>query len=232
MVRLEAEIEIANPAHPHCPTVLVLDTSSSMSGDKIRQLNEGLRSFRDDVLGDEMASKRVELAVITFGGTVRVVHDFSPMEAFDPPILTAEGSTPMGEAILCAAELVEKRKQSYREKGIDYYRPWIFMITDGEPTDMYPGDEMWNRVVQCVHEGEVQKRFAFFAVGVEPAEMAVLARIMPPSRHPIKLKHGNFKEMFQWLSRSQQKVSASRVGEQVELENPVGPQGWGEISTV
>ena len=66
---LEERIEIANPQHPHCATVLVLDTSGSMAGDKIRQLNEGVRFFVDDVSSDDLARKRVDLAVFSFAAT-------------------------------------------------------------------------------------------------------------------------------------------------------------------
>lgn len=229
MSRLEEIVEIANPQHPHCATILLLDTSGSM-GDfgKINQLNDGLRFFKEDVACDELACKRVDLAVITFGYGVDVAHDFSSVDEFEPPLLQASGATPMGEAILRAIDLVENRKQEYKNKGVDYYRPWIFMITDGEPTDMTPGDPMWNQVISKVHDGERDNKFLFFAVGVEPAEMGYLKQISPPSRTPVRLKPGRFKEMFEWLSKSQGKVSASKVGDQVALESP---QGWGEIST-
>lgn len=135
----------------------------------------------------------------------------------------------MGEAIAKAIDLIEQRKQQYRDKGMDYYRPWIFMITDGEPTDMQPGNTMWNDVIRKVHDGEANKKFMFFAVAVEPANTELLRQIAPSNRPPIKLKEGRFKDLFNWLSKSQSKVSASKVGEQVALENPVAA-GWGEVS--
>lgn len=176
-----------------------------------------------------MTSKRVDLAVITFGNGVSVTHDFSSIEDFEPPVLSADGYTPMGEAIAKAIDLIEQRKQQYRDKGMDYYRPWIFMITDGEPTDMQPGSTIWNDVIRKVHEGENNKKFMFFAVAVEPANTELLRQIAPSNRPPIKLKEGRFKDLFNWLSKSQSKVSASKVGEQVALENPVAA-GWGEVS--
>lgn len=227
-IALEERIEIANPQHPHCATVLLVDTSGSMAGDKIRQLNEGLRLFRDDVASDDLARKRVELAVVSFGGAVSVAHGFSSIESFSPPALQADGGTPMGEAILEAIEMLRRRKQEYRDTGVDYYRPWIFLITDGEPTDMAPGDARWGEVVAAVHDGERSKEFLFFAVGVEPADMDALAQIAPPERPPVRLRPGRFREMFAWLSRSQQRVSASKVGEQLALPSPTG---WAEIAT-
>jgi uncharacterized protein YegL len=229
--RLEDQIEIANPQHPHCATVLTLDISSSMQGDKIRQLNEGLQYFRDDVLSDDLARKRVEAALVTFGSHVAVAQDFSSMESFAPAPFNADGSTPMGEAILRSIDLVRERKAAYRRVGTDYYRPWVFLITDGEPTDMRPGDDMWRRVVGEVHGGEAAREFLFFGVGVEPADMDTLRQICPPERPPLQLRPGRFRDMFQWLSRSQRHISASRVGEQLALPPATGPDGWAEIST-
>jgi len=227
MVDLDKMVEVAHPEQPHCAVVLVLDVSGSMaSNDKIGQLNQGLKFFRDDVMADDLARKRVDLAVVTFGLKVAVDHDFSSVEAFEPPSLTADGLTPMGEALLKAMEMVETRKQIYKDNGTDYYRPWIFLITDGAPTDMEPGKELWDRVITRLHGGEKDKKFLAFVVGVEPADMTMLARIAPPQRPPVQLKAGKFKEMFQWLSKSQSKVSASRVGEQVALDSPLG---WGSI---
>ena len=41
----------------------------------------------------------------------------------------------MGQAVHTAIDMLEARKQAYRANGIAYYRQWIFMITDGAPTD-------------------------------------------------------------------------------------------------
>jgi uncharacterized protein YegL len=237
MSKLEERIEIANPQQPHCATVLLVDTSGSMAGEKIYALNEGIKVFKAEIVGDEaqhiqgdeLAAKRVELAVVSFGGSVNVLHDFSSIQDFEPPALVADGGTPMGEAVLRAVDLVEQRKEQYKSQGIDYYRPWIFMITDGEPTDMQPGDSKWNEVLGKVREGEANKKFMFFAVAVEPANTELLKKIAPPNRPPVCLKGNRFREMFQWLSKSQSKVSASKLGEQVALENPVAA-GWGQIS--
>jgi uncharacterized protein YegL len=229
MAMLEDRIEIGNPTQPHCATVLLLDTSGSMDGPKIAQLNDALRTFRDETAADELARKRVDLAIITFGGSVETVQNFSSIEQFEPSTLSASGGTPMGEAILKASDLIEQRKQQYKSQGIDYYRPWMFLITDGSPTDMSPGDPTWKEVVKRVREGEASKKFMFFAVAVEPADLEILAQIAPPSRPPVKLIGSKFKEMFQWLSKSQARVSSSRVGENVSIENPVAA-GWGEVA--
>ena len=71
---LEEIVEISYPQQPHCPTVLLLDISGSMIvGDKIGQLNDGIRAFKEEIEKDELARKRVDLAVVTFGQKVDVI---------------------------------------------------------------------------------------------------------------------------------------------------------------
>jgi uncharacterized protein YegL len=232
MSDLENRIGLENPEQPHCAVVLVLDVSGSMTvGDKIGQLNDGLQLFKEEVMGDDLARKRVDLAVVTFGHTVEVIHEFSSVESFDPPALQATGQTPMGEAIVTALEMVERRKNEYKMQGTDYYRPWIFLLTDGEPTDMRVGDALWNQVVEKVHGGEKDRKFMFFAVAVEPARTDVLAQIAAPTRPPLRLREDRFGAMFEWLSKSQGKVSASNVGDQVQLDDPLAYGGWAQVPT-
>ena len=51
-------IEFADNPEPRCPCVLLLDTSTSMSGSKINELNAGLQTFADQLSADSMAAKR------------------------------------------------------------------------------------------------------------------------------------------------------------------------------
>jgi uncharacterized protein YegL len=123
---------IKNPQQPHVATVLLVDTSGSMgmqtAGGKIKinELNEGLTLFRDDVLGDDLTRKRAEIALVTFDDVVNTIRDFTSIEDFNPPVLSAGGQTHMGEAILKAIDMIENRKREYKNQGIDYFRPWIF----------------------------------------------------------------------------------------------------------
>ncbi len=208
----------SNP-EPRCACALLLDVSSSMEGQKIAQLNEGLQVFERELKADEVASRRVELAVVSYGGIVRVDEGFVEAGDFKAPHLDASGDTPMGEAILRALELVEVRKGIYKQTGTAYFQPWVFMLTDGYPTDDI------GRAANSVHGLEQNKKLAFFAVGVDGADMDMLGRIAV--RQPLKLKGLAFREMFVWLSNSLRTGSAGDPGEQMIL--PQSPLGWGEI---
>ena len=58
-----ASVEFAENPEPRCACILLLDTSGSMNGPPIQQFNLGLRSFKDELLSDSLAAKRVEIAV-------------------------------------------------------------------------------------------------------------------------------------------------------------------------
>lgn len=218
---LEEAVEFAENPEPRCPCVLLLDTSGSMQGAPIAALNEGLQTFCSDLTTDPLASRRVEVAVITFNNEVAVVEDFITADQFQPPLLMAHGMTHMGAAIHKALDILQARKAQYRANGIAYYRPWVFMITDGAPQG--EPDEVVEQAARRVQEDEAAKRVAFFAVGVENADMGRLSRIAV--RTPVKLIGLNFVEMFVWLSASMQKVSQSQLDEQVALP----PPGWGTV---
>ncbi len=106
-----------NPEH-RCPSVLLLDISGSMQGEPIKQLQEGVTVYRDSLFGDSLAKKRVEVAIVTFGGNVEVVQSFTTAENFTAPALSARGDTPMGEAVVTGLKLLANRKAEYKSGGI------------------------------------------------------------------------------------------------------------------
>lgn len=209
--------EFADNPEPRCPCLLLLDVSGSMQGQPISELNAGLTTFKDELAADALAMKRVEVGIVTFG-PVQIALPFQGAALFYPPTLIAQGDTPMGSAIRQGLDMVRQRKAEYKANGISYYRPWVFLITDGGPTDE------WQSAAAAVREGEVSKSFAFFAIGVQGANMDILKKISV--REPLRLDGLRFRDLFSWLSSSLRSVSQSTPGTEVPLQPP---QGWASV---
>jgi uncharacterized protein YegL len=192
---------------------LLLDTSGSMNGVKIASLNIALSAFADELHANAIARDAAEVAIITFGG-VQTIEKFVPAASFRPPTLIADGGTPMGTAIRSAIQLIDERKATLRATGIAYYRPMIFLITDGSPTDDV------SVATAAIREGEASNSF-IFAIGTEGADMTVLARITV--RRPLTLQDLSYSKLFAWLSKSIADVVQSEPGQAVALP----PIDWG-----
>jgi uncharacterized protein YegL len=186
-----------------------------MAGKAISELNDGLQAFQDALSADSLSRKRVEIAIVTFG-PVKLESDFIIAEKFVPPTLTASGKTPIGEAIKTGIELVTRRKEVIRQNlgPTMCLRPWIWLITDGGPTDQ------WQEAAALVKAGDndSKKAFSFFAVGVQGANMEILNQIS--SRPAVNLDGLRFKDMFVWLSSSLSGIAKSQPGTNVPLQQP------------
>ncbi|WP_240098330.1 vWA domain-containing protein [Thermomonas flagellata] len=210
---------IDNPS-PRCPVALVLDTSGSMRGEPIGQLHAGAQLFIEDVKRDDLARWSVDLAVFTAGGVVDCLLDFTGVEqiAGIAP-MSASGDTPLGEATRQALNRLEARKAQYRNAGVPYYQPWLVIISDGAPTDH------WQDAAQRARELSANRKLVSLPVGVSGADLNVLSAFS--SKPAIALDGLKFRELFQWLSASMARVSASTSSDASVQLPPI--DSWGSV---
>jgi uncharacterized protein YegL len=129
---LETSVEFSENPEPRCACVLVLDTSASMTGAPIAALNQGLNTFKDTLSKDTVASKRVEIAIVTFDSHARLLQDFVTIEQLNPPAIADLGrATDMSaDQLWHLTSFTVERCVS--PNGVAYYQPWILVITDGD----------------------------------------------------------------------------------------------------
>lgn len=190
-------VEFADNANERTPCVLVLDCSGSMRGEPIKQLNAGLIALEKELKEDIDASSRVQLLIVKASGTddVTIESDWTDAMNFTAPVMEAGGLTPLGKAMEVALQKIEKQKCLYDSCGITSKRPWIFLISDGEPTDYG-----WEEAAEACRYAQKNKKVVIHAIGTQGANLDKLAKfsLLPPKR----LTGLKFTEFFLWLSRS------------------------------
>lgn len=215
------------PGESHLACVLLLDTSGSMAGESIRSLNEGVKKFIDQVSLDDMAKRRLDVAILEFNSGVRLVQDFLPISQMSAPVLSANGLTHMGEAIEEAVTMVKERNLLYCSKGTPAHKPWIFMITDGRPEG--ESSDYIERAIELVQREEKKGesgKLKFWSLAVKGADKSILSRL---SDRVLELEGHDFTGIFNWLADSMSYISVSTVGSDPEyapLPQNVVPAQW------
>ena len=209
-------VNINNP-NQRTPCVLVLDASGSMSTitstgrTRLEELNVGLKAFEVALKSDDAALGRVQVAIVVVGGpanTADVMMDWTDAINFVAFPLSSGGETPLGRGMIVALDMIEHVKRNLDLAGISYTRPWVMVMSDGEPTDKAPD---WSAAVAAARTAESSKKAEIFTIGVEGANLAKLGELA--SRPPLTLAGMKFRELFVWLSTSLSAASRSRAGE-------------------
>ena len=202
-------MEQARNKDQKCPVVLLLDTSGSMAGMPIEELNKALIQIKEDILNDTMLSNRLELGIVAFDDDARVERpiDLISLDT-DLPILNIGGVTNLVAGMNKAIELVTDRKNFYKSNGEQYYRPFIVLFTDGAPTNTPEEIEELDQNIQKLSD---EKRFIFLPFGVDGADMQLLAKLAAQTADERLKNIGTafamkdvtkFTEVFQFVSAS------------------------------
>ena len=158
------------------PVLLLLDTSSSMSGPKIETLNSAVRQMIAAFAKEERREIEVRVSIITFGSSINRLQPFTPASAIDFQPLSANGATPLGAALRAAKDMIEDKTETPSRA----YRPTVILVSDGQPNDE------WKEPLRAfISEGRSAKcdRMAM-AIGGD-ADRAILGRFVEGTPNPI-----------------------------------------------
>jgi len=194
-----------------------------LKGNKsINELNRGLQAFHQEVLNDFIASQRLEVAIVTFGSSISTIQEPSLLSNFQMPTLSTSGTTKLVDAVRLGMDLIDTRKQWYKQTGQSYYRPMMILITDGEPDS---DQDMGGLSIEVRNKVD-SKSFTLYALGVEGYNHTKLASITPTHTPPMKLKGLAFSEFFKWLSNSIGVITKSKEGDILSLPPA---SGWAQM---
>ena len=198
------------------PVYLLLDCSGSMMGEPIEAVKQGVKALLSELRGDPQALETAYLSVITF--------DSSPLTElmqFKEPDISAGGATALGGALNVLIDCVnnEVRKSTETQKGD--WRPLVFILTDGSPTDI----EAFNQAAQKIKSLKVANIIACAAGS--SANTSYLKQITESVLMMNTLSAGDMAQFFAWVSGSIKMSSKSldaKPGNTIELPPP--PQGF------
>ena len=202
------EAPILVPNEHHMALVFVLDTSDSMYGAPINELNKGLNLFKEQVCKDSHTRKVLDVAIVEFNTDFSVPQDFTPVEYMDTIELTTKGLTYYTDPIREAIQMVSERSKFYKNTGTEPYKPWIIFVTDGAPMDDITD------VAREIKELQDADKLRFISLGVEGYDSKVLHTL---SDAVFRLEGKDFTSFFNWVSKSMRAVSVSVPGDKVAL---------------
>lgn len=119
------------------PVYLVLDCSGSMSGDPITAVSQGVKALLSDLRTDPQAIETAYLSVITFESVAKQVAPLTELMSFQEPVLISGGGTSLGAALKLLTQCIEKEVQKASETQKGDWKPLVFLMTDGQPTDSW-----------------------------------------------------------------------------------------------
>jgi len=209
------EADFSKSTRRRLPICFCLDVSGSMSGNPIKELNEGLQSFFSSMRENEETRSSADICVVTFGGTVDIVMPFGKLSAQKsiPYIGATTSLTPIGEGILTSLELLSERKDGYKNLGIKYYQPWLVVITDGAPQGEEAVENM-ERAITAVCNLESHGRIVVFNIGVgNTVDYALLKRLSNKRAEPISISSAQFSKLFEFLGSSSSSIISGGMRE-------------------
>lgn len=220
--------ESAQNMEMKCLCVLVLDVSGSMRGEKLAALNQGVRDFFNQIITADGVSEnlvdQLEVALIQYDEEVQILREPRLLDEDEEiATLTERGSTT--ETVMAIEEairMVEDRKAFYKQTGQKYYRPWIVLMTDGEPYGVKASQADIDAISERVRQETDGKKYMMMGIGVGDANMELLKKMCNGKALPLQgTKFGAF---FQWLSNSLSIVSKSKEGDKVNIME--GADNW------
>lgn len=240
-----------NPA-PRVPVCLCLDVSGSMNEivagtptftgkkevidgkeynicnggkTKLEFLKEGIRVLYDDLRSNSNTKYIADISIVTFSDNATVITDFSGVKE-NPNVyeIRTGGMTEMGKGVNLALDLLETRKNEYKEAGVEYYQPWLFLMTDGDAN----GDRTELKVAQKrVNDLVKAEKLIFIPVGFGNKDAFSKNNEInkfSETEKAVRYDAVDYVKFFKWISASIEEVSASRLGDKYRPANK--PSGY------
>jgi uncharacterized protein YegL len=156
------------------PTYLLVDESGSM-GPYRRELADGLASMIMGLRNEPMIAAKVRLAVLGFSDDVQVRLAIADMRSETTvPQVSIRGATNYGEVFNDLRHRIPADVQWLRGQGYKVYRPLVFFLSDGQPTD---GDGWRSSYATLVDKAQTPAAPNIIACGIGDASPQTMVEV-------------------------------------------------------
>jgi uncharacterized protein YegL len=199
------------------PVYILLDTSGSMRGEPIHSVNVGLQAMLSALRQDPYALESVFLSMITFDNEAREYLPLTPLDEvrLDEITVPDAGATFMGAALEMLIQCVDRdvRKTTGDIKGD--WRPLVFLMTDGSPSDLHAYRE-------AIPEVRKRNFASILACAAGPkAKQEILRELTDRVVTLDTMDASAFSGFFKWVSASVSIGSSSAgISGQISLPPP------------
>jgi uncharacterized protein YegL len=158
------------------PFYMLCDVSASMSeDDRIVALQEAVVATCDAAAMHPVVADRIRFGILTFASRAEVTLPLCDVGMIDEiPRIDARDLTSYGEAFALARSTIELDVAQFVADGFRVFRPTIFFLTDGRPTDQA---STWRPALSRLLDPNFPHHPNIVAFGVGEAERSVLKEV-------------------------------------------------------
>ena len=201
----------------HMSVLIAVDTSGSVEP-AIQNINANLNHFKENVCENDIAAKCVDVCVMTFDDSPRVIQDWCPIQDMNLIELDAAGCTDLNGAIISGIDKIRERSREYQDLE---KKPYLIVMTDGYDNVTGNVDAAAEYAAERISEGKLKLFFLGFGE-YDKTTAAQLCRTHGNWCFEVKDGDFDFNDFFDFVGNSVKAASVSAPNEIIHVETAVG----------
>ena len=209
----------------HMSVLFLIDSSGSMSGTAISNAVAGINGFRAFLGEDPEVRACVDVCVMQFDDSVRLVQDWVPVMDMQPVSISAGGCTALYDGVNAAIDKIRERSRTYASLGVTERKPYLVILSDGhDNASSYGRAAAVELVANRINGGKLK----LFFLGYEDYDRTVAAELTSAggTKRAVAFEvtgpAAPFKDFFDFVANSTKAASTSAPGANLVVPTIIG----------
>lgn len=209
------------------PFYLVCDESGSMSGEPIKAMNDALPDLHEEIGANPVVADKTQFCIIGFSDSAQVLLPLSDLSQVSQiPVLQPQGGTSYASAFRELKNRIDTDLPALKKAGNIVYRPAVFFLTDGYPTDGYASEY----AALTAESNPFRPNIVSFGIGsADATTIAQIATFRAFMADGTMSPAAALKEFASALTKSILKSGSSATAAGVTLQTPDNVPGFTSI---